>query len=52
MPPKAQAQAAAVDDSPVAVQQRANTVSIADFELPKTTLTKLAKGSVSKTISQ
>jgi hypothetical protein len=45
MPPKVYV--APVDDnSPAAVQQRAHTTSIADFELPKTTLTKLAKGSV------
>lgn len=47
MPPKAQTHSTVVDDSPAAVQQRANTASIADYELPKTTLTKLAKGSVS-----
>lgn len=46
MPPKAQVDPASLDDSPAAVQQRANTASIAEFELPKTTLAKLAKGSV------
>lgn len=47
MPPKAHLHSTVSDDSPVAIQQRAYTASIADFELPKTTLTKLAKGSVS-----
>ncbi|EIW72403.1 hypothetical protein TREMEDRAFT_24290 [Tremella mesenterica DSM 1558] len=32
--------------SPALVQQNAHSSSIADFELPKTTLTKLAKGSI------
>jgi hypothetical protein len=45
MPPKIMV--APVDNGPAAVQQRAHTTSMADFELPKTTLTKLAKGSVS-----
>jgi len=44
MPPKIVAPP--IDNGPAAVQQRAHTSSIADFELPKTTLTKLAKGSV------
>ena len=33
--------------SPAAQQQNANLSGISDYELPKTTLTKLAKGSVS-----
>jgi DNA polymerase epsilon subunit 3 len=41
-----------VDNGPAAVQQRAHTTSMADFELPKTTLTKLAKGSVSWTLTR
>lgn len=32
--------------SPAAQQQKANSAGIADYELPKTSLTKLAKGSV------
>ena len=32
--------------TPAAVQQQANFAGIADYELPKTSLTKLAKGSV------
>ncbi|ORY29339.1 hypothetical protein BCR39DRAFT_174537 [Naematelia encephala] len=34
------------DQSPAAVQQTSVLSSIADFELPKTNLTKLAKGSI------
>ena len=52
MPPKGSTKAAAppVDLSELTaavIQQKSNTASIADFELPKTSLTKLAKGSVS-----
>jgi DNA polymerase epsilon subunit 3 len=50
MPPKIIVPA--VDNGPAAVQQRAHTTSMADFELPKTTLTKLAKGSVSLTVTR
>ncbi|GFZ45492.1 hypothetical protein JCM24511_03218 [Saitozyma sp. JCM 24511] len=32
--------------SPAAQQQKANSAGIADYELPKTSLTKLAKGSI------
>jgi DNA polymerase epsilon subunit 3 len=39
--------AAAGPLSPAAQQQKANSAGIADYELPKTSLTKLAKGSVS-----
>lgn len=39
--------ALAVPDTPSMAQQRLHTAGLADFELPKTTLTKLAKGSVS-----
>lgn len=52
MPPKAQHIPTLVDDSPAAVQQRANTASIAEYELPKTTLAKLAKGSVGPDANQ
>ena len=34
-------------ESPAMVQQNANSSGIAEYELPKTSLTKLAKGSVS-----
>ncbi len=34
-------------DSPAAQQQKEFTQGIGEFELPKTTLTKLAKGAVS-----
>ncbi len=35
-----------LSDSPAAVQQRANSAGIGEFELPKAGLVKLAKGSV------
>jgi len=38
---------AANPDTPSAQQQQEYTQGLADFELPKTTLMKLAKGSVS-----
>lgn len=52
MPPKGSKlgppSAPAVDpDSPAAQQQKEFTQGISEFELPKTTLTKLAKGAVS-----
>lgn len=52
MPPKGVKIAAPVappDTTSLAAQQQAgNLVSIADLELPRTTLTKLAKGSVGR----
>jgi len=52
MPPKGATKAALAaapppeNESAAAAQQRANTPGIADFELPRTSLTKLAKGSI------
>lgn len=47
MPPKASTSTTDAPPSPASVQQRPFMPGIAEYELPKTNLIKLAKGSVS-----